>query len=170
MLALPSLLPWLTHCRHHCHRRHCRCHCHGCCHLRRHQHRVCCYATAFWLTFVCPCAASASATVACHRHRHCRRWLVTVAVATNSCPLILPPQSHLCCHFLVDCCLPSHCLSCGHQCLPPPLPLLAADTIANRCPLPPAPCSSLPLSPSPLPLLLLPSLCRFCVTACCFRH
>ena len=55
-----------------------------------------------------------------------------------------------CYPFLVECCLPSHCLSCfRHCCLPPPLRLLADDAIAtiaaaaNRCPLllPPLPLS-----------------------------
>ena len=96
--------------------------------------------------------------------------IATVATSANRCPLLLPPQprdvqnttfkvifKHLCCHFLVDCCLPSCCLHYGHCCLPPPLPLLAADAIAtgaaaaNRCPLPPAPSAAADLLPS-LPL------------------
>ncbi len=32
-----------------------------------------------------------------------------------------PYFEHLCCHFLVDCCLPSRCFCFRHCCLPPPL-------------------------------------------------
>jgi hypothetical protein len=76
------------------------------------------------LIVVCPCAASASATVACPHA--CRCWLPAPL------PLLSRPQTaapcsfrhnrvmfkilhlkyyfeHLCCHFLVDCCLPSRC-------------------------------------------------------------
>ena len=76
----------------------------------------------------------------CHRHR-CR------------CHCCRRHHHHrfrcYCCRFLVDCCLPSHCLCFCHRCLPPLLPLLAADAIAtvamaaNRCPL--------LLPPQPLP-------------------
>ena len=128
--------------------------------------------------------------------------IATVAAAANRHPLLLLPQphdvhnitfkvifEHLCCHFLVICCLPSRCLHYGNRCLPPPLPLLSADTIAtgaaaaNCCPMPPAPSATaallplLPLSsssmPSPSPLSLPPSSCcrrrRPCVYACCYH-
>ncbi len=96
-------------------------------------------ATAFWLIVVCPCAAyaMASATVACPRRY--RRWLLTplsllpqpqTAVPCSSCRKCVMFNilhlkkffEHLCCHFLVDCCLPSRCLRYSHCCLPPPLP------------------------------------------------
>ena len=82
-------------------------------------------ATAFWLIVVCPCAASASATVACPHA--CRCWL-PAPLPLLSWPQTAAPCSfrhnrvmfkilhlkyyfeHLCCHFLVDCCLPSRCL------------------------------------------------------------
>jgi len=87
----------------------------------------------FWLIFVCPCAASASATIACPRA--CRCWLPT-PLPLLSRPLTAAPCSfscnrvmfkilhlkyyfeHICCHFLVDCCLPSRCLCFRHCCLP----------------------------------------------------
>ncbi len=67
----------------------------------------------------------------CHCHCHC-----------HSCRHLHHHRFRCYCHrFLVDCCLPLRFLCLRHRCLPPPLPLLAADTIttdataSNRCPL-----------------------------------
>jgi hypothetical protein len=85
----------------------------------------------------------------------------------QGCRYLHHNHNHFCCYcylFLVDCCLPLHCLCFHHHCLPPLLPLLAANTVAtvsaaaNRCTLilllPPLPLSG--LLPSPLSLLRLP--------------
>ena len=94
MLAPPSPLPWLPRCRHHCHRRHCRCHCHGCRHLRRHQHRFCCYCYRFLVDCCLPLRCL------CFGHRCLPpplpplavNTIATVDAAANRCPLLLPPQ------------------------------------------------------------------------------
>ena len=82
----------------------------------------------------------------CRRHCRSRHY----RCHCYGCHHLRRHQHHFCCHcyrFLVDCCLPLHCLSLGHHCLSLRLPLLAADAIAtvvaaaNRCPrlLPPQP-------------------------------
>ncbi len=103
---------------------------------------------AFWLTVVCPRAASATATVSLPPTLLllAADAIVTVTAAADLCTLLLPPQAlplciplfslmmfkillrptkyyleHLSCHFLVDCCLPLRCLCFCHRCLPPQL-------------------------------------------------
>ena len=52
----------------------------------------------------------------------------------QGCRYLRHNHSHFCCYcylFLVDCCLPLHCLCFHHHCLPPLLPLLAANTVAT---------------------------------------
>ena len=82
--------------------------------------------------------------------RHCRRRQCHCHCHCYGCRHLRRHQHRFCCHcyrFLVDCCLPLHCLCFEHHCLTSSLPLLAADAIANvvvaanRCPLllPPQP-------------------------------
>ena len=95
-LLPPSLLPWMPHCCHHhqCHHCHCRCHCHGCRHLRRHQHRFCCYCYRFLVDCCLPLRCL------CFGHRCLPSRLpllaadaiATVIAAANRCSLLLLPQ------------------------------------------------------------------------------